>query len=79
VNALVPGDQCHPCLFGHVDDGVQLAGIDSPKRVGVGFQGGRAVLAAGYSRTVMPNVKVAFGGSVSGNEANGGVGAGFGW
>jgi trimeric autotransporter adhesin len=56
-------------------------GIDSPNRVGVGlgFQGGRAALAAGYSRTVMPNVKVAFGGSVSGNEANGGVGAGFGW
>jgi trimeric autotransporter adhesin len=56
-------------------------GIDSPNRVGVGlgFQGGRAALAAGYSRSLAQNVKVAIGGSVSGNEANGGVGAGFGW
>jgi trimeric autotransporter adhesin len=56
-------------------------GVDTPNRVGVGlgFQGGRAALAAGYSRSVMQNVKVAIGGSVSGNEANGGVGAGFGW
>lgn len=47
--------------------------------VGVGVQNGRSALALGYSRAVSSNLRVSFGGSVSGNEASAGAGLAVGW
>jgi len=56
-------------------------GINTPNRLGVGVGGyrGEAALSVGYSRQLSPRANLTFGAAVSGNEASGGVGVGFGW
>ncbi|MGC1548917.1 MAG: ESPR-type extended signal peptide-containing protein [Rhodanobacter sp.] len=56
-------------------------GINTPNRIGVGVgnQGGKSAIAAGYSRSIRPNLNVTFGGSASGSEVNAGIGVGMGW
>jgi len=56
-------------------------GVNTPNRVGVGVGGyhGEAALSVGYSRQLSPKANLTFGAAVSGNEASGGVGVGFGW
>ena len=56
-------------------------GINTPNRLGVGVGGyrGEAALSVGYSRQLSPKANLTFGAAVSGDEASGGVGVGFGW
>lgn len=56
-------------------------GIDTPNRVGVGVGGyqGQAALSVGYSRSLSRKANLTIGAAVSGSEASGGVGVGFGW
>jgi len=56
-------------------------GINTDNRLGVGVGGyqGQAALSVGYSRQLSPRANLTFGAAVSGNEASGGVGVGFGW
>jgi autotransporter adhesin len=56
-------------------------GINSPNRlgVGVGGYGGEEALSVGYSRQLSSKANLTFGAAVSGDEASGGVGLGFGW
>ncbi|WP_216840709.1 YadA-like family protein, partial [Dyella sp. S184] len=56
-------------------------GVNTPNRVGVGVGGyhGEAALSVGYSRQLSSKANLTFGAAVSGNEASGGVGVGFGW
>jgi hypothetical protein len=47
--------------------------------VGVGGYGGEEALSVGYSRQLSSKANLTFGAAVSGDEASGGVGLGFGW